>query len=172
MLSAKIEGHFQLSTKTMDIILWRHAEAEDGFPDLTRKLTPKGELQAANMAHWLKQHMPANIRILVSPATRTQQTASALGLEFTTLDALAPGASPQALLEAAGWPLGKESVLIVGHQPSLGMAAAYAMTRRLQYWSVKKGAIWWIANRRRGEEEQIVLRAMVTPELIAPSSHD
>lgn len=171
MLSAKIEDHSQLSNKTMDIILWRHAEAEDSLPDLTRKLTPKGEQQAANMASWLKQHMPANLRILVSPATRTQQTASALGMEFTTLDALAPGASPQALLEAAGWPLGKGNVLIVGHQPSLGMAAAYAMTRRLHYWSVKKGAIWWIANRRRGEEEQTILRAMVTPELIAPS-HD
>lgn len=150
----------------MDIILWRHAEAEEGFPDLARKLTAKGEQQAARMAAWLKQHMPENTRILVSPAQRTQQTAQALGLEFTTLDELAPGASPQILLDAAGWPLGKDSVLIIGHQPTLGMAAAYAMTRRLQYWSVKKGAIWWISNRRRGEEEQTVLRAMLTPELI------
>lgn len=150
----------------MDIILWRHAEAEEGFPDLARKLTPKGEQQAAKMAAWLKQHMPANMRILASPATRTQQTASALGMEFTTLDELAPGSSPQVLLDAAGWPLGQDNVLIIGHQPTLGMAAAYAMTRRMQYWSVKKGAIWWIANRRRGEEEQTVLRAMVTPELI------
>ncbi|ABE50334.1 MULTISPECIES: SixA phosphatase family protein [Methylobacillus] len=150
----------------MDIILWRHAEAEEGSPDLARQLTPKGEQQAARMAAWLKQHMPANMRILVSPAKRTQQTALALGMEFTTLDELAPGASPQVLLDAAGWPLGKDNVLIVGHQPTLGMAAAYAMTRRTQYWSVKKGAVWWITHRRRGEEEQTVLRAMLTPELV------
>lgn len=150
----------------MDIILWRHAEAEEGTPDLARRLTAKGEQQAEKMAAWLKQHMPPNTRVLVSPAQRTQQTAQALGLEFTTLDALAPGASPQSILEAAGWPLGKDSVLIIGHQPTLGMAAAYAMTRRMQYWSVKKGAIWWICNRRRGEEEQTVLRAMLTPDHI------
>ncbi|SNR96004.1 phosphohistidine phosphatase, SixA [Methylobacillus rhizosphaerae] len=166
MLSAKIEGHSQLGNKVMDIILWRHAEAEEGSPDLARKLTSHGEQQAAKMAAWLKQHMPGNTRIIASPAQRTQQTAKSLGMEFTTLDALAPGASPQALLEAAGWPLSKGSVLVIGHQPTLGMAAAYAMTRRTQYWSVRKGAIWWIANRRRGEEEQTVLRAMLTPELL------
>mgnify|MGYP003693557069 CR=1 FL=1 len=26
----------------MDLILWRHAEAEDGSPDLARELTAKG----------------------------------------------------------------------------------------------------------------------------------
>ncbi len=34
----------------MDLLLWRHAEAEDGTPDLKRKLTPRGEKQARQMA--------------------------------------------------------------------------------------------------------------------------
>ena len=40
----------------MDLILWRHAEAQvlrDGQTDLERALTPKGERQAQRMAEWL-----------------------------------------------------------------------------------------------------------------------
>ena len=40
----------------MDLILWRHAEAEeadDGRPDLERKLTARGERQATRVALWL-----------------------------------------------------------------------------------------------------------------------
>ena len=45
----------------MDLILWRHAEAEvlrEGSDDLARSLTPKGERQAARMATWLDGHLP------------------------------------------------------------------------------------------------------------------
>ena len=37
----------------MDLILWRHADAEDGMPDLERKLTRKGHKQAEAVARWL-----------------------------------------------------------------------------------------------------------------------
>ena len=30
----------------MELILWRHAEAEEGYPDLERALTEKGHEQA------------------------------------------------------------------------------------------------------------------------------
>ena len=39
----------------MELILWRHAEAEDGSPDAARKLTAKGEKQAQKLARWLKE---------------------------------------------------------------------------------------------------------------------
>ncbi len=69
----------------MELILWRHAEAEDGFPDAARKLTEKGLQQAHNMAKWLKPRLPRNARIMVSPAKRTQQTALALSNDFETM---------------------------------------------------------------------------------------
>ena len=150
----------------MELILWRHAEAEDGFPDEERALTPKGVEQAKKMACWLKKHMPKDIKILVSPAKRAQQTATELGLPFTTVDALASGASPQTLLSLANWDTTKGAVLIIGHQPSLGMAAAIAMTRKTHYWCIKKGGIWWLASRIRAEEEQAIIRAVVTPDLL------
>ena len=85
----------------MDLILWRHAEAEDGFPDLKRALTPKGRKQAAKMAAWLHKHLTEPVRVLVSPAVRAQQTAEAFTKSFETVDEIAPGAAYAAVLEAA-----------------------------------------------------------------------
>ena len=112
----------------MDLILWRHAEAEPGEPDLGRRLTAKGIQQADRMAKWLDRHLPATTRILSSPADRAQQTAQALKRKFRVLDELVPGASVSAVLTAAGWPDAKEAVLVVGHQPTLGEVAAYLLT--------------------------------------------
>ncbi|WP_312302929.1 histidine phosphatase family protein, partial [Pulveribacter sp.] len=64
----------------MDLILWRHAEAieaRDGEDDLQRALTPRGEKQAARMAAWLDRQLPEGLRVLASPARRTEQTARA-----------------------------------------------------------------------------------------------
>lgn len=150
----------------MELILWRHAEAEDSHPDMDRVLTAKGHKQAEKMAAWLKARISANTCILVSPARRAQQTASALGLDFNTLEALAPGAHPQALLQAAGWPNAEGAVLIVGHQPTLGMTAAYAMTGQALGWSVKKGAVWWVSSSVLGSKQQSLIRAVISPDLL------
>lgn len=150
----------------MDLILWRHAEAEDGFPDAERKLTAKGEKQATAMAAWLKARLPEGCRIVVSPTKRTQQTARALTERFETDPEVGVGAEVEALLAAAGWPDAKGAVLIVGHQPTLGEVAAYLLADARDSWSVKKGAVWWLSNRLRGEDRQIVLKAMVTPEML------
>ncbi|HEY7757791.1 MAG TPA: histidine phosphatase family protein, partial [Burkholderiales bacterium] len=74
----------------MDLILWRHADAEDGSPDLARALTPKGHKQAAQMARWLREHLPEDTRVIVSPARRAQETAQALTSDFETTEAVAP----------------------------------------------------------------------------------
>jgi phosphohistidine phosphatase len=150
----------------MELILWRHAEAEDGYPDHERALTEKGHEQAKKMAAWLNPRLPKDTQILVSPAKRAQQTADALGLPFTTLPEIAPGGSPQDLLKVANWDTSKGSVLVVGHQPTLGLAAAIAMTRKTHFWCVKKAAIWWIASRIRAEDEQAIIRAVVSPDML------
>ena len=114
----------------MDLILWRHAEAlelRELKDDLDRSLTPKGERQAQRMAAWLNRQLPASTRVLVSPARRAQQTAAALDRKFKTVPALAPDADVEALLHAVRWPDAREPVLLVGHQPKLGLAAAYLL---------------------------------------------
>lgn len=149
----------------MDLILWRHAEAEDSFPDLERALTAKGRKQAARMAAWLHKHLPEATRVLVSPAARTQQTAQAFAKSFETVDAIAPGAPCDAVLNAARWPDAKGAVLVVGHQPTLGQAAASLLSGEPMEWEMKKGAIFWIVD-KPGVPGEAVLRAALHPGLI------
>lgn len=150
----------------MELILWRHAEAEDSYPDTDRILTAKGHQQAKKMAAWLKPRLPKNTRILVSPAKRAQQTAYALGLDFNTLNAIAPGASVQEILNAADWPNSAGCVLIVGHQPTLGMVASQILTEEIYALSVKKAAIWWLANKSLPIGTQTWLRAVISTDLL------
>jgi phosphohistidine phosphatase len=153
----------------MDLILWRHAEAvESGaeVPDLDRPLTARGERQAARMAAWLNRQLPATTRVLASPARRTQQTAMALERKFRTVPAIAPDALPQAVLEAARWPTAKEPVLVIGHQPTLGLVASQLLTGVAQALAVKKGAVWWLRSREREGEGQVVLVAALGPEQV------
>ena len=150
----------------MELILWRHAEAEDGLNDLARELTPKGRKQAAKMAAWLNTRLPDDCRILASPAARAQQTAQALNRKTKTLPELAPGASVQDILKAAGWPGAEsESVLIAGHQPDLGEVAGHLLGGRGSL-SIKKGGVWWFSGRDRGAGNEITLRAVIAPDLL------
>jgi phosphohistidine phosphatase len=151
----------------MDLILWRHAEARDaleGEDDLQRKLTGKGERQAERMAQWLNRRLAPSTRILVSPALRCRQTAAPLGRDVETVAALGPDTSVQAVLDAARWPSASEPVLIVGHQPTLGLVAARVLAGVEQAWSMKKGAVWWL--RAREAEGGVALLAVIGPEWV------
>lgn len=158
----------------MDLILWRHAEAhqlregEAHTPadDLARALTPKGERQAQRMAQWLDQRLPETTRILVSPAVRAQQTAEALQRSFKTVPTLHPLGSVDELLAAARWPDSNEPVLVVGHQPTLGVAAARLLAGTDLPWSVKKAAVWWLRHRVREGVPQVVLQAVQAAEFL------
>lgn len=147
----------------MDLILWRHADAEEGPNDAARRLTPKGLKQAARMAAWLDSRLPKNARVIVSPAVRAQQTAAALSRTSKTNDQVAPSAPPGEVLRAAGWPDASGTVVVVGHQPTLGAAAALALTGKATEWRIKKGGVWWISS-REGEATPVV-RAVMTPDL-------
>ena len=150
----------------MDLILWRHAEAEEGANDLARELTPKGQKQAARVAEWLLHRLPSRFALISSPAARAQQTAQALGIPLKTAKDLAPGAAVSAILKAAGWPDNKGTVVMVGHQPDLGQAAAFLISGSQGRVSIKKGGLWWLSDRVRDEEAQVVVRAVVSPDLL------
>jgi len=154
----------------MDLILWRHAEAEEGganLPDTKRRLTARGEKHAREMAKWLRARLPKKTRILVSPTTRTQQTAHALALPFEVEPKIGCGADAADLIAAANWPEHSGAVLVVGHQPTLGRLAALLLSGTESDWSVKKGAVWWLSKRSREGRDQTVLRAVMNPEMLS-----
>ena len=154
----------------MDLILWRHAEAfemREVLDDLDRALTPKGERQAQRMAGWINRHLPSSARVLASPARRAQQTAAALERRVKTVAALAPDGDVEGLLHSARWPEAREPVLVVGHQPTLGLAAAYLASGQAQPWPLRKGALVWLRGRERdGVPLQVVLHAVIGPDLL------
>lgn len=166
----------------MELFLWRHAEAEmlnvaaardADVPalarglmaaDLMRPLTPQGQQQARRMADWLQRQLPAGTRVMASPALRCQQTAAALGVAVETVAALAPDGTIDGLLHAVGWPASAHPVLVVGHQPTIGMVCAGLLAGRPLPWSVRKGAVWWLRARQRDGRLQVVLQGMTTPD--------
>jgi phosphohistidine phosphatase len=150
----------------MELILWRHAEAEDGMPDSARELTGKGLKQARAMAEWLKPRLPESTRIIASPTRRTQQTASALGNDFETIKEIGAGASAKVILAAAGWPATKGAVVVVGHQPTLGEVAALLLTGELAGWNIKKGAVWWFSHKGKEGVEETMLRVVISPDML------
>ncbi len=153
----------------MDLILWRHAEAEDPqgeHDDLQRPLTPRGERQAARMAAWLDRQLPEGLRVLASPARRTEQTARALGRKVRLRAELLPGGSADELLELVQWPRARGAVLVVGHQPLLGSTAARLLGMQQADCAVRKGAVWWLRQRQREQGAQTVLLAVQSPEFL------
>lgn len=155
----------------MDLLLWRHAEAEEattGQDDLERGLTDKGHHQAERMGRWLRRRLSPDARILVSPARRCQETARGLGRPYETLAALAPEGSVAGLLKAVRWPKSPAPVLVIGHQPTLGETAAELMCGMDLPWSLRRGAVCWLRHRVRETAEEVVLRALVGPDLLDP----
>lgn len=153
----------------MELILWRHAEAHDakeGQDDRERALTPRGEKQAARMSAWLERQLPQGLRVVSSPARRTEQTAQALGRKYKLRAELLPDGTPTDLLELVQWDKGNGAVLVVGHQPLLGQTAAHLLGLGQEACSIRKGAVWWLRRRQRLEHNQTVLMAVMCPEFL------
>ncbi|MDP1532794.1 MAG: histidine phosphatase family protein [Rubrivivax sp.] len=153
----------------MDLILWRHADAgevREGALDADRPLTTKGERQAQRMADWLNRHLPDTTRVLVSPTLRTRQTAQALGRKFKLVPELGPEQTVDELLAVTRWPEAKVPVLVIGHQTTLGLTAAYLLAGATQAWTVRKGAVWWLRVRERETGVEVALHTVLSPDKV------
>jgi len=154
------------SDHTVELLLWRHADAEDGMPDAGRALTKKGLKQAKQVAAWLEPRLPGARIILASPAKRAQQTAAALEPPYTTEPRIGVQADIADLIAASNWPKRAGAVVLVGHQPTLGRLAAWLLSGEPADWTIRKGALWWFSGRTRHGDTQTVLKAVVSPDLL------
>ena len=134
----------------MDLILWRHAEAEvlaPGGSDSERTLTKRGQRHAARMAQWLDAHLPDTIRVLSSPALRCTQTADALGRNYKLRDELALNAKVNEILSLLKWPTQQRPVLLVGHQPWIGELVSALLGLKLVTLQLAKDQLFGCAQR-------------------------
>jgi phosphohistidine phosphatase len=110
----------------MQLLIVRHAEAAQGEQDDLRPLTAAGREQARSLGARLREEGVRPDAILTSPLLRARETGDLLARELdgtaTPDERLAPGATPGAVAEAAA---GRgNTVVVVGHQPDCGQAAA------------------------------------------------
>jgi phosphohistidine phosphatase len=156
----------------MELLLWRHAEALNGSPDHARELSPHGREQAGRVAAWLNVHAPENLRLLVSPAVRTRQTAGFFRREMDICEALAIDAKPADIFSILKGPIARTPLLLVGHQPLLGRIAA-RLSRDAPHRPIPdhfhKGALWWLSGEPEGGKMK--LRQVVDAEKLLLVSH-
>ncbi|HLX27919.1 MAG TPA: histidine phosphatase family protein [Casimicrobiaceae bacterium] len=144
----------------MEVILWRHCDAAPGVPDESRTLTPRGLRQAEAMARRLLSRLPADCRIIASPAVRAQQTAQTLGHAFVTDQRLASGAEPEDVLAAIGWPDAGGTVLVVGHQPTLGRVASLVLDGEADDRTMRTGEALWLSSGEDDGSRAMLVRSM------------
>jgi phosphohistidine phosphatase len=118
------------------------------------------------MANWLERQLPEGTRILCSPAKRTEQTAMALGRKYKLSSSLTPQGTADMLLTAAQWPVSKNTVLVVGHQPILGETIALLLGFQKFECAVKKGSVWWLRSRSRLDGDQTILVTVQSPDML------
>lgn len=107
----------------MQLLIVRHAEAAPGTPDDLRPLTQAGREQARALGERLREQGVEPDAVVSSPLLRARETATALGLGPADVDdRLAPGATPDDVRDVATER--GAVVVVVGHQPDCGRAAA------------------------------------------------
>jgi phosphohistidine phosphatase len=151
----------------MELILWRHAEAEDGLDDMARALTPKGWRQAEQMAQWLKAQWHGDVRVVASPAVRTRETADALDLPYEIDQRIAPDADADQLLAASGWPDIHGLVILVGHNPAISVLASRLTGAQESSVVLRRAAAWWFTCNTEGAQPRLTLKTVMTPSLLA-----
>lgn len=160
-----------------NLILWRHAEAEDesiSGKDIDRALTKRGHKDAVKMAQWLSQHLPANTQILCSPARRCMQTAIPLGdltgLEVQVVEFLSVNSTVERIAKEIVNADNHKTIVIIGHQPNLGYLITKLLGMNESNCVVKKGAVWWLRQRvlDRGQKNalQTYLFAVQHPDYL------
>lgn len=118
-------------TKTLYLV--RHAEASQSVsPDLVRPLVPNGMIDAARMGRHLASKMQGIDLIVTSNAERTQMTAQVfceqLGIDnkVVRVEPALYESSPKHYLDVVnGLSEEVDSVMIVGHNPSISYFAEY-----------------------------------------------
>lgn len=137
-----------------NLILWRHAEAEaqsHSGADIDRALTKRGYKDAAKMAKWLNQHLPANTEVLCSPALRCLQTVDELkslnNVEIKVVEFLSVDHSVESIAKKIIDNDVNKTILLVGHQPNLGLLIGKLLGMNDVACVVKKGAVWWLRQR-------------------------
>ncbi|WP_164712248.1 SixA phosphatase family protein [Trueperella bialowiezensis] len=110
------------------LIVMRHAKAADGSPDHRRPLADRGRRQASYIGGQLASRFPVIDQLFVSDAVRTQQTleqlvAGGLKADAVNIDPRLYSAGGDDLVEIIRTEATGQTVMIVGHEPTMSALA-------------------------------------------------
>jgi|SRR5579885_1097071 len=159
----------------MQLIIVRHAtaarrDAKRWPDDAARPLTAEGVRKARRAAAGLKRIAKPPTLVLASPLVRARDTASILTQaarwpKAMECDALAPGKSPEAVLEVLRRQRADAGcIAVVGHQPGLGRLLALCLGGlRPEAFELKKGAFVFLQFEGRPRAGAGRLTALLPP---------
>src|SRR5512133_1295881 len=133
----------------MILYVMRHAEAVEGsetLQDNWRYLTEKGRSVAEKMSSAIAKNGPKARLTITSPLTRAVQTAEIAGENacrknvIVASELLLPGADVSDLVDHLKGGLDAKRVMLVGHEPQLGVLVATLLGREDAVVWLKKGA--------------------------------
>ncbi len=158
----------------MDLILWRHGEADNNTDDLSRKLTKKGKSDALLIANFIHDKLPQSIQFMASEALRSQQTLACLNQPFDIYSELNPEESIETVLPFLYSKL-NSPIICVGHLPWIGQACAQLLQNQLavkqshSIINVERAGLYWFNVQLNKQTAQIYteLQAVINPKLLA-----
>ena len=154
----------------MKLYLVRHAQAVSDAEDPVRPLSPKGREVALAMGRWLRRNAAVDItEVWHSPLVRARETAELLveGARLKTRLREAAGLLPEDDVSAMGTALCRygDSVMIVGHEPHLGVLASRLLgIEKGGGVDFKKGSVLCLERILRGDPW--TLAWLVAPRLV------
>lgn len=110
-----------MSENLIDLIILRHGEANQAYPDKDRRLTDLGRRQISSQFQWLKDQGFIPELILHSPYARTVESASLSANSFPDVELrseplITPEGEPS-MVSALIPALDKQKILMVSHMP-------------------------------------------------------
>lgn len=161
----------------MQLLIVRHAiaaqrDANRWPDDADRPLTAEGVGRARRAAAGLKRILKPGL-ILTSPLVRARDTATILTQaarwpKAVECDALAPGKSPEEVLEVLRRQRANaECIAVVGHQPGLGRLLALCLGGvRPEAFELKKSAIALVEFQGQPRAGRGMLAALLPPRIL------
>jgi len=161
----------------MKLYIVRHAIAVDrgtpGIKDEDRALTEEGGDKMRQASAGLRGLGYIPELLLTSPLLRARQTADILleelgkGIDFDITPALSPSATRQELYRVIGLHSKRNSLMLVGHQPSLGEIAGEIVFGSSEHFiELKKGGVCAIELERVRGTPKGSMVALLTPSIL------
>ncbi len=158
----------------MQIYLLRHGIAEDAKPggrDADRALTSEGKKKLREVLRHAKQAGVSPALVLTSPLRRALETAQVAAAVFQYKDeplrteTLQPASDPEDAWSEIRVHKDAKELLLVSHEPLVGMLSAYLLGSPALHIDFKKGALLRIDVAHFRAAPHGVLKWMLTPKL-------